>query len=380
MKYGVICAKNAKNIGDDIQTYSAMKLLPKVDYFIERESTCDFVSKNKEPVAVIMNAWWFWKKWMWPPSKYIIPKLTSIHFSEWTSNNWGSSLEFEMLEGIGKDYLNSWGPVGARDIDTLNMLRSKKIKSYFSGCLTLTLPEMKKKKSKNRYICLVDVSEEIINYVKNIIKETNIKIEIMHHDILKDNDTLSWNDRMKNVEKLLEKYNNSFLVITSRLHVVLPCLSLKVPTLLVRDDPDNRRFKPYIELCNYMKTDDFLNGNYDILNPLKNKKDYLKIRNSLIDEINSFIDETKKFDLNPLDEMVKTSYTEEEKRDWQFNLMRDALDKWFYQSREMLSEYNKTIDYLRKVEKELDDLKSSTSWKITKPIRKAKEIINNAKK
>ena len=43
----------------------------------------------------------------------------------------------------------------------------------------------------------------------------------------------------------------------------------------------------------------------------------------------------------------------------------------------MLAEYNKTITYLRGIEKQLDDIKNSTSWKLTKPIRALKIKIES---
>ena len=60
MKYGVISHKTTTNLGDDIQTYAAVKLLPHVDYVLTREKLDTFHSENDEPVAVVMNAWWMW--------------------------------------------------------------------------------------------------------------------------------------------------------------------------------------------------------------------------------------------------------------------------------------------------------------------------------
>ena len=55
MKFGVVIHKPTMNLGDDIQTYAAAKLLPHVDYQIDREYISDFKSENDEPVAVIMH-------------------------------------------------------------------------------------------------------------------------------------------------------------------------------------------------------------------------------------------------------------------------------------------------------------------------------------
>ena len=37
MKYGLVVFKETTNLGDDIQSYSIKKMLPQVDYYIERE-------------------------------------------------------------------------------------------------------------------------------------------------------------------------------------------------------------------------------------------------------------------------------------------------------------------------------------------------------
>ena len=36
MKYGLIVFKETENIGDDIQSYVAIKYLPKIDYYIAK--------------------------------------------------------------------------------------------------------------------------------------------------------------------------------------------------------------------------------------------------------------------------------------------------------------------------------------------------------
>lgn len=234
---------------------------------------------------------------------------------------------------------------------------------------------MKKIKNKKQYVCAVDVPKNIIDKINEDAKPNNLNVKVMTHDLTSDNEKLSWEQRRKNVEKVLTTYQNASCVITSRLHVALPCLAMEVPVLLVRDDLDCNRFKPYWDLCHYMSTSDFCLGKYNILSPIENKKDYLKIRNDLIKRINEFIDETKNIN-DSLDKIVKTKYTDEEVKEWQFNLMKKALDIWFEKSRDMLREYNKTIDYLRGIEKKIEDLKNSTSWKITKPIRIAKEKMD----
>ena len=82
MKYGLLVFKETDNIGDDIQAYAAERFLPKVDYYIDRESLNVFMPNNQERVAMIMNAWYMYNKFTLPPSPYIEPLFVSVHFSK----------------------------------------------------------------------------------------------------------------------------------------------------------------------------------------------------------------------------------------------------------------------------------------------------------
>ena len=149
---------------------------------------------------------------------------------------------------------------------------------------------------------------------------------------------------------------------------------MDVPVAFISDDINCDRFSPYKEYCAFMSNEEFINGGYDILNPIKNNGKHLPVRNKLIKSVNKFIDETKNIN-SDLDVLVKTKYTEEDKILWQNKIMKNALENWFEDSRNMLREYNKTVDYCRKLESEISNLKTSTSWKITKPIRTIKNIL-----
>ena len=97
MKYGVIAHTTTTNLGDDVQTYAAMKLLPRVDYFLTRERLDSFRSENNEPVAVVMNAWWMWEKWNWPPADCIYPLMVSMHMNNYTYRENGTPVQSEWL-------------------------------------------------------------------------------------------------------------------------------------------------------------------------------------------------------------------------------------------------------------------------------------------
>ena len=118
MKYGLILNFATDNIGDDIQSYAAAQFLPSIDCVIDRESL-DRFDNSDEPVKAIMNGWYMYDKFNWPPSADIDPLWVSVHISE--ADNFGIGEKF--LSGPGGEYLRQYAPIGARDESTLEMFR-----------------------------------------------------------------------------------------------------------------------------------------------------------------------------------------------------------------------------------------------------------------
>ena len=114
MKYGIMYYKYTDNIGDDIQTYTALRFLPHIDYQIDREDLNCFIPNKKEFVATIMNGWFLHNKAAWPPSPYIYPLLLSMHFTCQEKIDVGE----KYLQGLGGEYLQKHQPIGVRDAET----------------------------------------------------------------------------------------------------------------------------------------------------------------------------------------------------------------------------------------------------------------------
>lgn len=295
MKYGIVMYKDTENIGDDVQTYVAEKYLPKVDYIIDRDNITSFIPEKKEYVITIMNAWWMNKKFNWPPSPYIYPKMISMHFTHYdTIYHIGQR---HIITDYGKEYLKQYEPIGCRDSYSKKLLSENGIKSYFSGCMTLTLDRFQGIE-KEDYILLVDVTDKIYEKVKTI---TNKRIErITNNRDSKEYSKLEWKDRKKYVEDYLKTIQKASLVITPRLHSALPSLALQTPVLLIDYSLNNDRTGDFLKILNHMTEEEFLqeNINYDINNPKENKKDYLKIRDSLEKSCYDFINKMKNIELN----------------------------------------------------------------------------------
>jgi len=323
MQYGLLICENTDNIGDDIQTFAQKRFLPKVDYYIDREQLDTFYpEKNlEEPVAVIMNAWYMYQKYNWPPSPYIYPLLISMHISQ--KDYFGIGSKF--LDGIGREYLQEFGPVGARDQSTLNLLCEKGIDTYLSGCLTLTI-QLDVPKVSNDIVYLVDLDPKTETVIRD--KFPNEVFETVHHAVKYYEEKLSHEQRMKRVKDLLEKYQNAKCVITSRLHCALPCLALDTPVLLVYEEHFEDRIKSFLELLYYVTLEDIQKNkwSYDITFPPQNKETYLKIRKNLEEKCNNFIDNCKQLSviksLPKNSELFKAYWVD--KASWQKSLLANA--------------------------------------------------------
>lgn len=247
MKYGLIVFKETQNIGDDIQSYAAKQFLPKIDYYIERESMSTFISNNNEIVTTIMSGWYMHNPLSFPPSPYIKPLIISIHLTDYLKK-----MTPIYLDETGMKFLKNNTPILCRDTYTINNLKKVGIEGIFSGCLTLTLKSNVKIKKENK-ICIVDVPNEVEKHIKKYMSN-EYKIDIKTHKLdLSINSLLSYEQRMLNVEKLLNDYQSCSLVITTRLHCALPCLALNIPVILIYDNNNNdikNRLKDY---RNYIK-------------------------------------------------------------------------------------------------------------------------------
>lgn len=357
----LICEGNGKNknIGDYIQSIASKQFFDKIDCYVEREALNKYVSEKK--TKVIMNGWFMWNPANWPPSKDIEPLFISFHLVP------SIAKQFFTEESI--KYFKQYEPIGCRDYNTCRLFEMNGIKAYFSGCLTLTLDYSypKPKKTSNEIIFvdpyveydrnsegnkdkLLMISNFIFGifhiyqtmkiykklilldknknlrlsskikgpfifaanfykiYSKSFTNEVLFNAKILTHTIPQiiatNNET-----KFKIADDLLNTYNNAKLVVTSRIHCALPCLSLNTPVIFISSDNlelnTNKairspgRFEGLIDLFHVGKwtkkgitfNKDFFSGRkIDSNFNFANKKDYKVLRDSLILKSNSFID------------------------------------------------------------------------------------------
>ncbi len=344
MKFGLITFKKTENIGDDIQSYSAIKFLPHIDYYIEREKLDLFVPSKKEKVVTLMNGWFLHSKKNAFPSPYIYPIYVSTHVSSYKSQG----IKTEYFTNDFVKYLNNYGPIGCRDTNTQNILSKYNVDNYLSGCLTLTLDKRNVKEEKK--ICLVDVDKKIVNKVKDLFGKEYKVITRTHTLDKKINSKLSWDERFKNVESLLDDYQSSKYVITSRLHCALPCLAMGVNVMLIYDENKKYtkdRLSDYAKILNHTSTNEFLDNAAEIIKKgFKNSKEYKKIRNELLNKVPILINEANPSTDNlPEIGNFKNNYVKFKKNyDKLFDTATDNLSK----NKNELSEAKFAVEYWKK--------------------------------
>ena len=289
-----------------------------------------------------MNAWYFHYEGTWPPSNSIDPLITSIHINLNDEKVINSFISDESLE-----YMKRHGPIGARDISTLNFLKDNNIPSYFSGCLTLTLDKNPNIK-KQEYIVTVDVPEEVINFLKT---KTNKKIYNITQMV-----PLNMNEPN---ETRISLYNSKekFILANSLLDLLINNYTYDVD-----------RFGGLKNLLRNTPLDEYISNYeiFDINNPPENKKDYLKLRNELINICKNFTghinNERTKFypeHSNFYISLISNNSKEINKYITKNNLLY----------KDKLNEIIKKDKMIIKQNKKIFEMKSSNSWKITKPLR-----------
>jgi hypothetical protein len=286
-EFGYI-AYSTFNIGDDVQALAAKQFLPGTPIGIDREFVGVF--EYPYPIPVLVNGWFMHTKdfcWYrpdvpaptksWPPSPCMEPLFISLHLAE------GFIPHAFTDEAV--NYLKAHGPIGARDLNTLQELQARGIDSYFSGCLSLTLKN--DSDTRGDIIYAVDLDDECY---RNLRSRVSGPIERTTH-MIDSHTALNPELRLQYTLNLLEKYKRAKAVVTVRLHATMPCLAFETPVLLIVSKDDKRYFG-LRELTHNCTRKEFLNGqfDFDFDQPSENPPQYLELRRNLIEIVENWME------------------------------------------------------------------------------------------
>ena len=106
--------------------------------------------------------------------------------------------------------------IGCRDLFTLNEVKkNRNIKGIFSGCSTITIPFYDGKRDGG-------------------------VVEYMHQDT--KTGFLPFEEQLKMANDLIEELKTKELVVTNRLHIVMPCIALGTPVIINPRNFQKERF------------------------------------------------------------------------------------------------------------------------------------------
>ena len=378
MKYGVMYYKETDNIGDDIQTYTSLRFLPHIDYYIDREDLNGFIPDKKEYVSVIMNGWFLHNKAAWPPSPYINALLLSMHFTCLEKIDVGE----KYLQGLGGEYLKRFEPIGCRDVETQKRLSNNGIENYFSGCMTLTIEKFEDVK-KEDYICLVDLDKNSADLVK---QNTNREVkEITHWLDPKETVKKTFEERMNEVEKILKTYQGAHVVFTNRLHVALPCIALGTPVVLIHKEKYEED-RLYLQIRN-----DLEKRCKEFINKAEEKTDIENLPD--IEEYKKYVDKISwykdlyddvrikaKKNLYESEDKYKEYIAENSKIWTEYQNSKKEIEKYKQKCEDLEEEKQKVESEKENLRQEVNNIYNSRAWKYLNKLRKIKNKIKPTKK
>lgn len=220
--YGTLAARAAGyNLGDAIQTmavYEAYKEIGISDSDILFVNMQSLKTYRGEKVILPIIGVGVIGEFAPPYSEDIIPLFISTHFV----NNYLSVGEIE--------YLLKFAPIGCRDEYSFNTMQRYHIPAYLSGCITVLFHS--KQKRENKGIYLIDAPDSLKKYIPEQINKEEI-IEDTHLLELKT-DLMTDNEAMKYIEfsrARLDAYENAKMVISSRMHALVPAMTLGTPII-----------------------------------------------------------------------------------------------------------------------------------------------------
>lgn len=215
------------NLGNDIQSLAAERLLPRIDLRINYDQLSE--AKALGPVALVCNGYFgIHRTPEWPLPENVQALFVGFHASD-----------MQIVQGLKA---RTRFLVGCRDLHTLELCRQAGLRAYLSGCLTLSLDRLDSQRSDQ--VVAVDVpSHALAKLPAGLLEKATC---LTHHMECAD-----WVSRRQKLMEAIASYATASLVVTSRLHVVLPCAAFGTPVVLIRPDGSDatQRFTGYEHLA-----------------------------------------------------------------------------------------------------------------------------------
>lgn len=216
---------STRNLGDDLQSLAMERLLPHVNLHVDRDDLSPAVQWDAS-VRWIVNGWFsrgMHKVWP-PPGK---AKVLYVGFH---------ATGPEALPPPGA------GMVGCRDPWTLAIAQRSGLDAWLSYCPTLTLARLDVPRDES--VLLVDVPQADVQRLPQEIAQAGVPIT----HILPAGSSLAPSQRRAEVLQRLDLLARARWVVTTRLHVLLPCAAMGTPVVFIKPPHSENRYGGYLHL------------------------------------------------------------------------------------------------------------------------------------
>lgn len=143
-----------------------------------------------------------------------------------------------LSDEYNQQYLLKHSPIGCRDIVTYQYLKKHGIPSYVNGCMTATLPAYSGKRGDK--IILADAPNALLPYIPDSLLKQPCEVTTQQYHFTQQ-EVKDYQSIYAFVRSRYDYYcKNAKLIITSRLHVALPCTAFGIPVILAKDYVDTR--------------------------------------------------------------------------------------------------------------------------------------------
>ncbi|MDR2790729.1 MAG: polysaccharide pyruvyl transferase family protein [Campylobacteraceae bacterium] len=231
------------NIGDAVQNLAVENIYSKISGIKSHElllvNRDEINTYNGEPCRLVMQGWFgnYANVFPLPWSDKIEPIFLGFHLN--TVSNTRKKFITEKIYLKMKPF----EPIGCRDRNTMKFLQKLGMKAYFSGCMTLTF-DTRKNTPKNGKVFVVDLTKKAMKKLPQKIK--NIADMSITHSYYWDNYPVSYEGALefeREARRILDRYRDEArLVITSKIHVAMPCAALGIPVVFIHEKSENVRF------------------------------------------------------------------------------------------------------------------------------------------
>lgn len=131
-----------------------------------------------------------------------------------------------------------FAPIGCRDEYTYEVFKRYHIPAYLNGCLTATLPHRKQLQSSEKVI-FADAPSALLPHIPSRLFE-NCDF-VTQQAYFSEKEIADYTKIFDFVKRRYEYYQNeAAIVVTSRLHVAVPCTAMGIPVIFAKDYIDAR--------------------------------------------------------------------------------------------------------------------------------------------